>query len=67
MLGELNANKYARRGGFAVVGQGLSRQHFAIAVRKGSTLAQAMDNALLEQHIRGTSQVRDAIGDRPRR
>ena len=54
VLDELDANEYAHMGGFAVVGQGLSRQHFAIAVRKGSTLAHAIDGALLELQQDGT-------------
>lgn len=46
MLDGLDAAYYAQQGGFAVVGQGLTRQFLGIAVRKGSTLAEQINTAL---------------------
>ena len=45
VLDSLDATEYARQGDFAVVGQGLTRQFFGIALRKGSTLAAPINAA----------------------
>ena len=53
VLDSLDATEYARQGDFAVVGQGLTRQFFGIALRKGSTLAAPINAALQELQQEG--------------
>jgi polar amino acid transport system substrate-binding protein len=46
MMDALAARDYARQGHFQLIGQGLTRQLFSIAVRKGSALAAPINDAI---------------------
>jgi ABC-type amino acid transport substrate-binding protein len=53
MLDNLDAAYYASQGGFAVAGQGLTRQFLGIAARKGSTLTAQINAALQDLQQEG--------------
>lgn len=48
VLDNLTARDIASQGGYRLIGEGMSRQHYAIAVRKGSSLLEPLNDALVE-------------------
>ena len=67
MLDRLPAQNFAQTENLKVVGENFNPQRFAIAVRKGSNLAGALNDALLKAQNDGTvnTLIQEHLGTRP--